>query len=101
MLAKKSQMKIHGAVREYIAKWGYEYSQFLQYLDIKRSVLKNDWAELKDAHLIQRELYSIPERLYMMITLKLDEKEAVEMTKKDSAEWFAKTFPQFKVTKEI
>jgi hypothetical protein len=100
MIQKKTQMKINRAVAEYIDLWGDEYRIFLQYIDHRRANMKNDMAGL-DTHNIQRALFSIPERLSIMIGIKLTEKEMTEFAHTESALWFAKNYPQFRLTKEI
>lgn len=95
----KTKMKIRTAVLDYQRMFPVEYKQLMGVLEQERLNLENQFAEIKNTHVIKRGLFTISEKLSEMIGLKLTEQERISFKDKDNARWFAKEFPQFSLTK--
>lgn len=100
-MKKITQMKISTAVADYKKMFPEDYRLDLEEIKWKRDNLKSRMAEIKGTHAVQRELFAIGTKLDTMINLKLTDEEKADLSTKESARWFTKTFPEFKITDEI
>lgn len=70
-------------------------------IDWQRQNLKDDMASIKGTHHIKRALFTLPEKLSIMLGKKLNNDEQLQFKEKENARWFAKTFPMFAITKHV
>ena len=89
----KTKNKIKNIVTLYMEIYPQEYSQFLKSMKQKQAT-SNDYGDTK-MDTIEKLVYEIPETLFGLLTIKLDEDETEKLNSPKGAEWFAKTFPQF------
>lgn len=89
------------AVKDYFEMFPEDWELCKLDIEYQKQNMKNDMAALPETHNLKRALFVVPEKLSAMIGLKLDEQERMQFTEKENARWFAKEFPQFRITKEI
>lgn len=96
--------KIQNAVELYKITFPEEFTIFQVQHKEYITNLKDDWGTVQDdtgsEHSFKRELYRMPEKLYYLILNNLTDEEANLTGKDEYAEWFTKTFPEFRVTKK-
>ncbi len=97
----KTKLKIRTAVSDYQKMFPDEYQLFLVHMKNIKQGLKQDMAGLTGSHAIGRHLTEVPEKLSIMIAKKLDGEELISFKEIESMRWFAKEFPQFRVSKNI
>lgn len=100
-MRKETKMKIRKTVNDYIKMFPEEYRLDIEEIKVKRANLQQRTAEIKKVHAIKRELYAIGVLLDTMFIQKLSLEELKELEDKEGARWFAKEFPQFRVTENI
>lgn len=93
-------MKVRTAVADYIKMFPQEYRDLLKAIELQKQNLKSDFAEI-EGHSIKRALFTVSEKLASMIALKLDSEEAIYFKSLEGGRWFAKEFPQFRISKEV
>lgn len=101
MIDDKIKMRIRTAVADYFKMFPEDWEECKTEIQIQKQNLDTEFAELKGTHAITRALYTIPEKLSVMIAKKLSVDEAQEMSVKENARWFATEFPMFRITKDI
>ena len=97
----KTKMKIRTAIADYVEMFPDDWKQCQIEIEYQKQNLKNEMAEIDGSYMVQRALFSIPALLSTMIAKKLDTDELNSFKEKTNARWFAKEFPQFRITKEI
>lgn len=97
----KTRTKIRLAVKDYFEMFPEDWELVKPEIEKMRQNKVTDFAELKGSDNVKRALFAVPEKLSSMIGLKLDEEERLLFTEKENARWFAKEYPQFRITKEI
>lgn len=101
-MKKETQAKVKDTVAQYISMFPEEYEALVAQVANDRNNLKNDLAEFEKSNALKRALYTISETLSTMIFNRLDADELKEWSNnKESARWFAREYPQFRITKEI
>lgn len=98
---EKTKMKIRTAVRDYIQMFPDEYRDLLNTIAIQKQNLKTDMAELDGTHAVKRALFTISEKLSVMIGKKLNQQELEYFKTKEGGRWFADEFSQFSITKNV
>lgn len=93
-------MKIRVAVTDYQKMFPEEYGNLLKVIKHQKENLKDDMAEV-EGHAIQRALFTISDKLSVMIAKKLTNEEALYFKSKEGGRWFAKEFNQFAITKNV
>lgn len=101
MISPKGKLRIKLAVKDYQDQFADEYKGLVNIVIQERELLDNEDATTKDSKHIDRLLFILSEKLSTMIDAKLDEKDFKEWQQKDSKRWFAKEFPQFRITKNV
>ena len=94
-------MRIRTAVADYMRMFPEDWKECQMEIAYQKQNLQNDMAEIKGTHNIQRALFSIPEKLSIMIAKKLDLDELNMFKEKEGGRWFAKEFPMFSITKNV
>ena len=101
-MKRETQAKVKDTVAQYISLFPQEYDALVAQVANERNNLKNDMAEFEKSNSIKRALYTISETLSNMIFKRLDVDEIKEWSNnKESARWFAREYPQFRISKEI
>lgn len=95
-----TKMKIRTAVADYQKMFPEDYKQVLMAIKLQRENLKTDMAEI-EGHAIKRALFTISEKLSSMIGLKLDNEELLHFKTLEGGRWFAKEFPQYRISKSV
>lgn len=101
MISLKSKMRVNLAVKDYISMFPDDYKNTLAIIADQKNHLSDEMAETESTHAIKRMLGTLPEKLFQMIQMKLDEKEMSEFRSTDSQRWFYKEHKQFAVTGHI
>ena len=96
---KNLKRKIKHAVTLYKETFFDEYIIVIQQIKEYRDSLKDDFAKVDGDHVLKRELFRVPEKLYTIIVKNLSDEELQMMDSKEYSKWFIKEFPQFKITK--
>lgn len=94
-------MRIRTAVADYMRMFPEDWKECQIEIAYQKQNLENDMAEVRGTHNLQRALFSIPEKLSIMIAKKLESNELALFKEKENARWFAKEFPVFAITKDI
>lgn len=103
-IAKKH---IEQIVRNYIRLYPKDYEIVKKGIEMQRGLYLDDFASAKHSgSATTRALYEIPERLHEMLVMGLEEEEMVWLksggaSHKEGGRWFAKTFPAFKLPRNI
>jgi hypothetical protein len=93
-------MKIRTAVADYQKMFPEEYKDLLKVIKAQKENLKEDMAEVEGHH-IKRALFTVSEKLSVMIGKKLDTQEMEFFKSTEGARWFAKEFSQFRISKHV
>ena len=93
-------MKVRTAVADYMKMFPEEYRDLLKAIEVQKQNLKTDMAEL-EGQAIKRALFTISETLSIMIGKKLTQEEQDFFKSLEGGRWFAKEFPQFKITRNV
>lgn len=100
--------RIKAVVKEYTRVFPLEYEQFLNSHRIKQDTKMNEFAEFKKHGQLVRQLFDVPETLYLALKMKLTEEQFDWLYgfnefegKREGLTWFIRTFPQFKITKDF
>jgi len=102
IMEKKTKVNIDECVKAYQDVLSWEYAEFLKAIRVKREALKDDkLGTMKNTDMIERVLYEIPASLFDILTRRLDVQELKELRTKQGARWFAKTYPQYRLVKQI
>lgn len=97
--AYKTQIK--KIVKEYIGAFPNDYATFIQWMNEQRHNAANDFDEIKGSEMVGRKLFEMPEDLYAMMKVNLDDGGFTWFRSKDGAQWFAQTFPKFRSSKKV
>lgn len=90
--------KINKIVKEYIEVFADEYNLFCTSMIDKRDLQSDEFASGIAGG---QFAYEIPLTLHEMLQDMLSEEEKKELKTKESAQWFARTFPQFSPANKI
>ena len=101
MIDDRTKMRIRTAVADYLKMFPEDWEACKIEIQLQRQNLENDMAEVRGTHSIQRALFSVPEKLSIMIAKKLDSDELNLFKEKEGGRWFAREFPQFAITKQV
>lgn len=96
----KTKMRIRTAVADYMKMFPDEYRDLLKAIEIQKQNLKTDMAEI-EGHAVKRALFTVSEKLAAMIAAKLDNEELLHFKTLEGGRWFAKEFPQFRISKNV
>jgi len=96
---KNLKRKVKHAVDLYKETFNEEYNLVVKQIKDHRDSLKSDYGQTEGDHVIKRELFRVPEKLYTIIVKNLSDEELQMMDTKEYSKWFLKEFAQFKVTK--
>lgn len=96
----KTKAKIKAIVVSYIKLFPKEFSDIKKFLIEKRELLENEFGQMK-TEMLKRILYEIPENLDTMFNEQLSIDELEEFKTLEGGRWFAKNFPDFRITKKI
>jgi nicotinamide mononucleotide adenylyltransferase len=81
-----------------------EYVSVVAAIAQNRKKLKDEWAQMKGSDMIQRHLLEMPEMLDNLITMNLTDEE-LKVWNQDKEHklrrWYAKEYPEFRVSKSI
>lgn len=97
-----TQKRIINLVEGYKKLFPQEYKQVCEAVIMQRQIQADEFARVKGEHAgpsLQRLLHEIPEKLYMSFVKELDGQELNYWKSLEGGRWFAKTFPQFSLTK--
>jgi hypothetical protein len=94
-------MRIRTAVADYMRMFPEDWKECQIEIGMQRQNLDNEYATINATHAIQRALFSVPEKLSIMIGKKLETDELVLFKEKEGGRWFAKEFPQFAISREV
>lgn len=89
------------AVKDYFEMFPEDWELVKLDIEYQKQNMKNDFASLEGTHALKRALFAVPEKLSIMIGMKLTPEERAEFTQKENARWFADEFPQFSLTKNV
>ena len=101
---QSAKSKLKKCVEEYSSLYPEEFSQFLQYMVMRRDeVAEEEFASVKGSSM--RGLFEMPEVLHNLIVSRLDNDELEWLksggaNKKEGGRWFQRTFPAFSYTKK-
>lgn len=90
-----AKTRIAEIIKEYIRTYPIEWADFCLAVKEKLSLSSNDFGEISGSDLIERKLFEMPETLYIIFKLKMDEAEFEWFKTKEGSRWFVKTYPQF------
>lgn len=96
----KTKAKIKAIVESYIKLFPEEFDLLKKFLRERRELLENEFGQMK-TEMLKRILYEIPENLDVMFQDKLSVAELEELKTLEGGRWFAKNFPDFRITKKI
>jgi hypothetical protein len=79
-----------------------EYALALESVKKSRAEQSNNGKFLakKDIDLLERKLYSIPEKLLMLLINNLNDEENAWITTEKGGVWFAQTFPEWSIVEK-
>lgn len=97
----QTKTKIRMAVKDYFEMFPKDWEEVKPEIERIRQNKLTDFAEIKGQGNVRRALFSVPEKLSAMIGMKLNDEERMMFTEKENARWFAKEYPQFRITDEI
>ena len=97
----KTKIKIRTAVKDYFEMFPEDWELCKLDIEYQRQNLKTDFAELEGTQSLQRALFSVPEKLSILISKKLSDEERQLFTQKENARWFADEFSQFRITSNV
>lgn len=95
------QTKIHGIVLDYKSLFASEYEAFKQMQSFKQFNLKDKFAEVKGADMIERKLTELPETLWTMFTKTLNDEEMDYIKSVKGQKWLMRSFPVFSSPEKI
>lgn len=106
LLSEDSKNKITGIVEEYINKFPDDYVNVCTYILGIRNGLKDDkFASIdRKEHFVSRHLGEIPELLYGMLKIKLNDDEFKNLLINNNRKnliWFYNKFNQFRIPEKI
>lgn len=99
--------KITEVVKQYTTFYPEEFAAFKKQMADTQYKLNDPYGQTKGDNVITRVLVDMPETLFVLIKLKLTDDEFKKFTEDDSSKtspgqrWFARTFPAFRVTKDV
>lgn len=95
-------MKIRTAVAAYQEMFPEDYKDVLRVIEYQRQNLKTDLAEITETRGggDWRAGLTFPERLSIMIGMKLNDVEREAFRETKNLQWFGKEFPQFRIAKK-
>jgi len=96
---KNVQRKIKNSVELYQKHFADEYKLVVEQIKEVRESLESDFADLEGNHVLKRELFRTPEKLYNLFISNLSATELKYMDTDAYAKWFIKEFPEFRITK--
>ena len=98
----KTRMRIRTAVADFREMFPREYELGIKFVEYQRQNLKTDLAEIIETRGggDWRAGVTIPEKLSIMIGMKLSEQELTLFKETKNMAWFAKEFPQFRVARK-
>ena len=99
MNVKILRHKITLVVNSYQKTFPEEYKAFSRQMAHKRGAQVNKVSSFKRTELLERELLEYPETLYDLLLLNLNTAEFKFFETKECTRWFAKEFPQYRVSK--
>jgi len=97
----RTKMRIRMAVGDYFKMFPDDWELCKLDIQYQRQNLRDGLATLEGSQSIKRALFSVPEKLAAMIGKKLTTPELQLFKEKENARWFAREFPQFRITEEI
>lgn len=100
-MEEDAKKKISECVLEYKRLAPEEYKQFLVQLADRKKNMKNDYGSAPGVELFQRILGEKPENLHLLIIQTLEVDQAAWFNSQDGSFWFFKTFPEFRLTRNI
>jgi|SRR6185369_946793 len=96
------QTKIVGVVNSYRQFYPDDYVAVCKIVKDKRENLKNKFGDLtKTTDLLERPLTEYPETLFFLLNQILTQDEMKYFSSLKGHLWFAKTFPEFRVTTKV
>ncbi len=98
-----TRQKITLIVKEYnrLSAFKEERREFDEFMKLKRKNQINEFSMIKGDHTLERVLYDVPETLYNLFRIKLEDGDWDFFDSKEGARWFAKSFPQFRVPSKL
>lgn len=99
-LMPSTKKHITSLVRFYIKQNPEEWETFKKGIEMTRQFTKDEFATLYGSH-DTRALFDMPEKLYEMFVMGLDEEEMQWFKTKRGAHWFARNFPAFALPQQI
>lgn len=101
-MEKATKVQIDECVKAYQDVLHWDYAQFLSAIKDKRTNLKDEkFGTAKGSEVVERVLYEVPVALFDIMTRRLDVKQIKELKTKEGARWFAKTYPQYRLTNKV
>lgn len=95
-----SQARITILVTEYEQVFKAEYDAFLIGMRQKKALQDNAFAET-GMDVAERLLFEVPATLHSMFSSRLSIEDMEYFNSKKGARWFAKTFPQYRVSEKV
>jgi len=93
--------KIKRIVEEYIKFLPEEYAAFKAGMKEKRDRTWNRTGKIEGTEVLDRPIHEIPESLYGIMNLHLNDAEKEEFQSQVMTRWFAKSFPDFSVVEKV
>lgn len=100
---KEAQIKIEALVTDYQNIFPDEFSEFRKAIKTKQDMASDKFAAVQNTNnqIIERVLFEIPETLYGIFLVRLEEQEMKYLDSKEGSRWFAKKFPQYRVAQKF
>lgn len=96
----KAKQNITTIVAKYKFTHPDDYATVVKAVEAMHHMVIDDFASSKDSQNI-RGLFETPEELYTMFILELDESDMQWFKTKDGGKWYAKTFKEFAIPKNV
>lgn len=97
-MSTTAKLLIRTFVREYTLTFPQEWEQFNKAMKEKRANSNDDFGVVQGADIIERKMHEIPETLYTIFKMKLNEEDWGFFQSKEGTRWFAKQFPEFRTS---
>jgi len=96
MSTTQNKAKILQLVTDYSLTCPLEFTQFKKQMKLQKEASLNEWAEVDSMDYVERKLFEIPETLYAILKVRLDEDGWLWFKSKEGSRWFAKKFVEFR-----
>lgn len=101
-IENETKAKIMLAVKTYIELCPKEYDACISQINRKRWMQEDNFSSIDGGNnIVQRALFEIPDNLFQIIVKGLEVDEIKQFKGKKGSRWFAKQYPEFRVSKSL